>query len=388
MAARRRILHIIQNLNYGGMERLLADLVRGADSERFDCHILALQYLGHFSRGLEPYATLHVADPLSRGSMLWPRRLIHQIRGIRPDVVHTHSGVWYKASLAARRAGVGMLVHTEHGRSKPDPRQARFLDGLAARRTDVVVAVSEPLVEQLARTVVRGAAPIALIPNGVDTIAFRPSPDRGTLRDLLAIPEGVPILGSIGRLEKIKGFDIMLEAFARFRADWSGGAAPALVVVGDGSERPRLEALIEALGLEGAAHLMGWRDDIHELHSAFTLFTMSSRSEGTSISLLEAMSAGLCPVVTDVGGNAAVLGPELGHRLVPAEDPGALAVAWRSALADTPRREADARLARQRVEANFGIEATVRGYEALYAGGTMDEGAREAPRAGAKLSIK
>ena len=97
-----------------------------------------------------------------------------------------------------------------------------------------------------------------------------------------------------------------------------------------------------------------------------SIFTMGSRSEGTSVSLLEAMSAGLCPVVTNVGGNAAVLGPALQHRLVPPVNPDALAAAWTAALTDDARRAADARAARERVLAEFSVGAMVRGYAATY----------------------
>jgi glycosyltransferase involved in cell wall biosynthesis len=367
MERRIRVLHIVQSLNYGGMERLIADLVRRVDPDRFESHVLALQYLGRFSEGLDQFATLHVADPLPRYSMVWPGPLIRQIRRIGPDVVHSHSGVWYKGSLAARRAGVRRVVHTEHGRGKPDPWEARVLDGLASRRTDRVVAVSDVLAGQLAATVVRHPERIRVIRNGVDTLAYRPRPDRGAVRRELGLAPEIPILGSIGRLEQIKGFDVMLEAFAKLRSGWSGGPAPVLVVAGDGAERPRLAVRIGEHALQGEVHLLGWRDDVHALHESFTLYTMSSRSEGTSLSLLEAMSAGLCPVVTDVGGNAAVLGPELGHRLVPSEDAAALAAAWHDALLDRSRREQDSLAARRRVEEVFGIDAMVRAYETLYA---------------------
>lgn len=103
------------------------------------------------------------------------------------------------------------------------------------------------------------------------------------------------------------------------------------------------------------------------LHAAFTIFTQSSRSEGTSISLLEAMSAGLCPVVTDVGGNAYVLGPALRHRLVPSESPKALAAAWNNALREPRRRAEDAAAARRRIESEFALPVMVRAYENLYA---------------------
>src|SRR3954471_24606577 len=138
---RIRVLHVIANLNYGGMERVLSDIVTRCNRDRFESHVLCLQYLGRFSNGLERYAELHVAQPMTRFSMLRPAALTDQITRIAPDIVHTHSGVWYKASLAARMAKVNWLIHTEHGRRQPDTWPPRLVDGMAARRTDAVVAV-------------------------------------------------------------------------------------------------------------------------------------------------------------------------------------------------------------------------------------------------------
>jgi glycosyltransferase involved in cell wall biosynthesis len=363
---RTRVLHVIQNLNYGGMERLLADIVAEVSPERFESHVLVLDFFGRFAQGLEPHATLHRAGRMSPLSMVRPASLIRQIRAIAPDVVHTHSGVWYKISLAARGAGVPRLIHTDHGRASPDPLHARMLDSLAARRTDVVVAVSEALAQQLAATVVRGATPIEVVRNGVDTELHRPRADTGRIRLELGVGAEVPIVGSIGRLEPIKGYDVMVDAFARLLAQWPGGEAPRLVIAGDGSQRQRLLHAAREHGIAEQVHLLGWRDDVHDLHSAFTLFTMSSRSEGTSVSLLEAMSAGLCPVVTDVGGNAAVLGGALRHRLVPPEDPEALAAAWRDVLLRRDRSEQDGAAARQRVIEAFSLAAMVERYQQLY----------------------
>jgi glycosyltransferase involved in cell wall biosynthesis len=368
MVRRVRVLHVLQNLNYGGMERLVADIVRCADKEHVESHVLALQYLGRFADGLREHAVLHVAEPMSGWSMLHPARFTRAIRRIAPDVVHSHSGVWYKASLAARRAGVPRIVHTEHGRQTPDPWQARVVDRLASRRTDIVVAVSDAVATQLANTVVSDASRIRVVINGVDTDVYRRRPESGALRRELGIAPGVPIIGSIGRLERIKGYDIMVEAFARLSATWSDGPAPVLVLCGDGRERPALERLAHDRGVAHAVHFLGWRDDIHEMHAAFTIFTMSSRSEGTSVSLLEAMSAGLCPVVTDVGGNGAVVGDQLVHRLVPREQPDALAAAWRSALGDPARLRRDGCVARERVVQSFALDAMVRAYERLYVG--------------------
>ncbi len=365
---KRRVLHVIQNLNYGGMERLFADIVRLLDRDRFESHVLVLGYLGRFGEGLGAFATIHQATPMRRGSMIRPMALADQIRAIAPDIVHTHAGVWYKVTAAARMAGVPWIVHTEHGREYPDPLVARAIGWVASRRTDVVAAVSDVLAAHLAARVVARGTRLEVVRNGVDTDLYAPLPDNGVVRAALGITPDTPVLGSIGRLEPIKGYDVMIRAFVRLCDARDLQPAPVLVLAGDGSERGALEALARELGVADRVHFLGWRDDVRGLQRAFTLFTMASRSEGTSVSLLEAMSAGLCPVVTAVGGNPTVLGPALVHRLAPTEDPRALAAAWRAVLVDRAGLARDGATARARVEAAFGLRAMVERYAALYAG--------------------
>jgi polysaccharide biosynthesis protein PelF len=139
-----------------------------------------------------------------------------------------------------------------------------------------------------------------------------------------------------------------------------------LMFVGDGSERALIEATADRLGVREQVRVTGLVSDVSMYHPTLALFSLSSHSEGTSISLLEAMSAGVCPVVTDVGGNRACLGASLDHRLVPARDPAALAAAWLAALRDAGRRAVDARAARAHVERHFALRRTVARYMELY----------------------
>ena len=364
---RLRVVHIVQNLNYGGMERVLADIVGGLDPEQFEPHVLALEYLGRFAEGLERVATLHVAPAMTRWSMLHPAALSHWLRSLAPDVAHTHSGVWYKGSLAARRAGVQRVIHTEHGRHFPDPWSSRIVDRLASRRTDRTVAVSESVAAHLRSHVVADARRVVVIPNGIATADFAQAGDRLRLRGGLGIDENCLMIGSIGRLEPVKGYDVMLEAFAVLQRRWTSGKRILLVLAGDGSQRAALDAQAARLGISDSVRLLGWRDDVHDLHAGFDLFALTSRSEGMSISLLEAMAAGLCPVVTDVGGNGEVLGAELRDLLAPSEDPTAIAIAWERVLSDPGRRAASARVAQQRAREHFDVAQMVRQYERLYA---------------------
>ena len=361
---RLRLLHVIQNLNYGGMEKLMADLVRAIDRDRFESHVLTLVYKGRYSREMESFAPVHLAPPMSRLSLIRPAALAGFIRELGPDVVHSHSGVWYKAARAARMAGVPRVLHTEHGR-QPEGFLPRWLDRRAARLTDTVVAVSEPLRGYLVERLQFPEGRIEVVINGVDTEAFKPRPASGALWRELGLRPGQPIIGSVGRLEAVKGYENVIQAFAGLPSE--GPDAPVLVVAGEGAARPALEALIARLGLGQRVFLLGWRDDSTDLLAHFRCFAMGSWSEGTSVSLLEAMASGLPPVVTAVGGNLDVLGPELSDQAVRAGDAAAMTARLRRLLDPVTAAELGG-IARRRVVAAFGLGAMVERYQRLYAG--------------------
>ncbi len=366
MAERIRVLHIVQNLNFGGMERIIAELARRTDSSAFEVHVLALQYVGYFGENLERYATVHLHPPMSRWSMIRPSALAASIKSINPHVAHLHSGVWFKAARAAAIAGVPHVIYTDHGRQNPDPFIYRTLDRFAAGKTDIVVAVSEKL-EQDMRKFISGDVDLRVVANGVDTDLYAPTKVERTLPAEIGFDANRPIIGSVGRLEAIKGYEVMVDSFAKLLASYpSIQPKPFLVLIGDGSQRLSLEKQAQSLGISDHIAFLGWRSDIESLLHQFDLFSMSSHSEGTSVSLLESMSAGLCPVVTDVGGNRAVLGPDLAHRLAQPANPESLASNWADALQNPDKLAADSASARKRVVEHFGLDSMVKRYEALY----------------------
>ena len=298
--------------------------------------------------------------------MLWPRPLQQLLRSIAPDVVHSHSGAWYKTALAARRIRARAMVHTEHGRPGPESWTSRLTERIASRWTNVVIAVSATLADALS-AIVAPTCRVEAILNGVDTDVFSPGRSGNDWRDRLGLSPRTPVIGIIARLDPIKDFATLLEAVALLRRSWTASDPPVLVIAGDGPERANIAALVDKWALRGVVHSIGWVDAPVDLYPLFDVFTLSSRSEGTSIGLLEAMSCGVCPVVTAVGGNPAVLGPELSQLLVPAGAPLELANRWRSVLADRSSRLTLGRIGRERVRRLYSLDVMVQRYEALYA---------------------
>jgi glycosyltransferase involved in cell wall biosynthesis len=198
----------------------------------------------------------------------------------------------------------------------------------------------------------------------VDVDCFRPvHPDvRAAGRQALGFAEDDVVLGAVCRLDPIKGLDFMIRGLARIRT-----ARPRcrLVIVGEGPIRDELEALIASMRLEHAVTLLGWRSDVENLLPLLDAYVSTSISEGTSMTILEAMACGLPVIASDVGGNRRLIDSANGY-LFPVNDEAAFARAA-TAIADSPswRSELGAE-SRRRVESDFSVQRCVRQYELLY----------------------
>ena len=358
MTRRIRVLHVVRNLNDGGMERVVADLARTADPGVFDVHVMTLGQFGRFARDAGPHTALHRPPHMTRFSLVRPAALAGAVRRIAPNIVHAHSGTWYKTARASRLVGVP-VVYTDHGRHFPDPWSNRYLDRRAARITDRVVAVSRVLGDYLVARL--GVAPekIEVVPNGID---LRQLDARLAAVSVPARDDRI-VFGTVGRVERVKGYDVLLAALAQWPAD---APRATTLIAGDGSERRTLEALARRLDLGDRVRFVGWVEEPERFYQLLDAFVLPSRSEGTSISLLEAMAAGRPPIATDVGGNGDVLGDELREWLVRPGDPAAL-VAKMVAMARSAelRRQLGA-AARARILASYDLSRTAERYAEVY----------------------
>ena len=352
------ILYVILSLEIGGMEQVVADLIRHLDLEQFTPVVACLETLGPIAAelGKQEVAVVQVERMTPMLSFAYPGKLIKLMRDYRIDVVHVHSGCWHKAALAARFCGVRNVIYTEHGRIFPDSRAVMLLDRLYAPLTKHVVAVSTNLAAYLCSEVGISEKKISVIINGIDVERFQ------IARIPMVTTDNIHI-GIIARLAPVKNIATLVQAMAIVHQH---NPQLLLSIIGDGPERDFLESLVSELGLSSVVTFHGFRRDIPEVLREMDIFTLSSLSEGTSITLLEAMASGKPVVVTNVGGNPAIVEQGVNGLLVPAAEPDSLAQALLK-LADEPSlRQAMAAANINKVTELYSIQAMVRQYEALY----------------------
>jgi glycosyltransferase involved in cell wall biosynthesis len=307
------------------------------------------------------------ADPLRDARCL--ARLLSVFRSRSFAVVHTHSTkAGLLGRLAARAAGVPAVIHTVHGfpfRLDGRLRSRVFvaLERLVARAGDATICVGETLRAEVQGWRLPARQKLVTIYSGIDFAAYQRTRTPAETRRELGLGDAGPIIGSIGHLREAKAQRHLLDAIALLR---ERHPRIVLLLVGEGERRFELEEQIARLGLEGAARLLGERDDIADLLDVFDVFAMSSEWEGVGRALTEAMFWGLPVAVTSVNGvRDLVIDGETGLAVPPA-DPRALAEAIARLLAEPALGRRLGRAARARVSRMMGAQTMIDSIDDLY----------------------
>lgn len=349
-----RVCHVSMCLLTGGLERLLVEFGRNRNSERFETSFIALDQLGTPAEELQRqgHRVESVADSVS-GKLARLRKLTQIFRDGQFDVVHTHNTLpHFYGVVAAKLAGVPVVLNTQHGRGCGNGWKARLQFRLANRLSNRIVGVSEDAADLCRRDDVRSAGKTIAVWNGVDLDRFE---YHG--------PSSQPVAISVARLSPEKDFATLIRAVWILVKDCPDFR---LKIVGDGAERSNLEALVDELDLTEHVEFLGERSDVSSLLPQAGFFVSSSRTEGISLTLLEAMAVGLPVVTTRVGGNPEIVVDGKTGRLVDAESPEQLALAMRDLLSDREAWPVHGELGRQRVEQHFNVRSMVQQYEDLY----------------------
>lgn len=356
----------------GGAEKMLSYLAPALAAEGADVTVLTARPPGldvpeceeiPVAKGAGGLRVLRLATSRVRfvGTWLYMRSLRQWLETHPVDLAYVsmlkHDA--YVAVGVGRRRGFPVVLRPEGAGATGDiawqgwGRLGRTI-GRRCRQADAVVSISAAVTEELRRAGYAAERIIAL-PNGVPV----PAESWQCRDDWRRAPRAV----YVGRLAPEKGLDTLIAAWPEVRA-----AQPAarLTLVGEGSERRRLEAQVAALGLDGVVEMPGAAADPGELLRAADLFVLPSREEGMSIALLEAMALGMPLVASSVPGNRRLVQEFRHGRLVAPDDPGALARVILEQWSSFDRAMHMGRAARSRVAQEFSIAAVARRHMACF----------------------
>lgn len=337
----------------GGAETSLANLV-GAVARRIDAVVVGTDRSVVDRIASNRPGTPTVLLPVIGGK--WSVRAIvahaRAFRRLRPDVVHVNvnaTGASPWAILAARAAPGARVVAVEHLPHPIRRRRRRLLARVTSKLLAAHVAVGERSAGDTARFIGVPRASLRVIANGVPDVDLAPLPR----------PAAGPTVGSLGRLEKQKAYDVLVRALP-------GLPACTAVIVGEGREREPLVRLAESLGVSERLVLHGWSDEARRHLTTFDVFVLPSRSEGLPLALIEAMLAGLPVVASDVGDVREIVEEGITGLLVQPEDATGLTMALESLLRDPLLRSAMGERGRRRALDLFSVGAMASSFEALY----------------------
>jgi glycosyltransferase involved in cell wall biosynthesis len=366
-----RICHLINNLDVGGAERALVNIVKHLDPLRFSNEVISLIEPGAFGHDLRKNGIPLISLGMRRGrpTLSGFVKLVRHLHESKPTILQT----WlYHSDL------IGTVAHhfapstrllwnlrcTDIADSPGSTRLlwiARLLARMS-RRPNAIIVNSERGKIFHEKMGYRPRRWIEL-PNGVDTQQFRPRFNmREKLRALLGIQTQGPVIGIVARYHPMKDHATFLQAAAKFSRDYPD-ARFVLCGTDCDSRNENLNRLISDAGLGDRVILLGVRDDMETVYPAFDLVTLCSTfGEGFPNTLIEAMACGIPCVATDVGASKEII-EDIG-LMVPPRDPTALAQAWKSML--TGPIETLAIKARKRVVELHRITRVSQLYETAY----------------------
>lgn len=351
-----KIAHVVDSMEVGGAETLVTQLCRLQRRQGHDPRIYAIGALGVLGERMlnegfvvKPNVGHHLADST--------RSFFRAFREFRPQVVHLHNPTpTIYAAAAARMAGASGVISTRHSLLAPPHNRVMELKyAFAARFCDWVAGICDATTANVRAMHTVPPRKIVRIYNGSDPVPR-------------TLPENCPsksgfTLVYVGRLEPIKNHPLLLNAF---RAALSTSPDLRLWMVGDGSERSRLEKLTSDLGISEQVTFWGQQMNVAPFFSAADAFIMSSHSEGLPMSLLQAFSLGVPAIVTAVGGMAEVVRVAKAGLSVPPGDADAMSTAILRLSADAEEREQFSRNARVAFESQFSLQTMADAYMNLY----------------------
>ena len=294
-------------MRIGGTEQVIKNLIEGSDKDLFDTSIFCIeQPLGPFGQMLLEKGIVIDSAQRREGFDIKLINTIRQyIKKANIDVLHCHQYTpWVYGALAAIGTG-SKVIFTEHGRFYPDRTswKRKVVNPILNLLTYKITAISKATKQALIDYEYLPESRIEVIYNGIQPLKKDTEQTR-LLKQKLHLSPSTRILGTIARLDPIKNHSMMFKAFKLVLKEHPDSV---LLLVGDGEERENLEQLVDELGIRKNVIFTGYIPSPQHFLDCMDIFLLPSLSEGTSMTLLEAMSLSKPCVVTDAGGNPEII---------------------------------------------------------------------------------
>ena len=358
-----RILHIIESLEFGGAEKVVVSLANSMAGTQ-QVSICCVKTIGALAVELDKRIDVFCMNKPEGNDYLLPFRLARILRRNNYDVVHTHNwGVFLEGGLAGMLAKTPALIHTVHGpyAKYPDTPVARikltlrhFLERVLASRFRRIATVSDAIADYVVNDIAIDQEAVLTVHNGI--------PISGGAAFAQSGGDDVVFI-TVGRLAAIKNHELMVRAL---REVLDTGTRVRLLIVGDGPERERIERCLREHQLQDKVSLLGFRSDVGEILSGADVFLMTSRYEGISIAMLEAMRAGLPVIATRVGGVPETVRDGTTGLLVGPDDLPGLVQAMLRLARSKPLRQEMGRRGREFLTEEFSLAQMSARYLKLY----------------------
>jgi len=363
------ILHLLNNFADSSITRIVLDLVRNLGSRDYTWHVGGLSDIGDLR---DEFCGLGVDTVVCGGAGAGLSGTLRHIREYvkehRIEIVHSHTPrtlLTLRMALGKRRGP--LHVATKHILNSPGDRRWGLLYSLADRlllyNPTHLVAVSGRVMRGIMACPGMNAKRVSLIRNAVDSAPYCVPQQREPCRAEFGLTHGQILIGTSGRIEKVKRYDLLLQGYAKV---YTVFPESRLMIAGEGSLRRQLEALAHDLGIGDAVIWTGFRKDIPRLLAAMDIYVMSSMNEGLSLSILEAMAAGKPVVITDVGGARELVKDHETGLLIPPGSAEEIAVALLTLLEEPAKTLELARKGREYVVREFGQQRMMESYGRLY----------------------
>ncbi len=359
-------MHVVLDMDLGGLQRIVNLLIKRMNYERFEPYLCCLDRGGLFCDEFtcdDVHSSVLGRRP-GPFDMKMFRKLIKILKGSKIDIIHSHNGCSLYAAMAGKVCGIQGIIHTDHGRLVPDRKTAIWEDRIASLMMDRFVSVSNQLTEYLTKTVKVNEKILCTIVNGIDTDRFVPiaHEKREEKRVKLNLNVNARIIGTVCRLDPIKNLKLLIDSVPVILQKIPDCQ---VVIVGDGPDEKNLRDQASRLNLNSKVIFTGRVTDIEKVMPIFDLYVNTSVSEGTSMTILEAMSCGLPVIASDVGGNAALVDTS-GGALFPSGQADMFQNSVINILSNPTMLREMGEKSRRKVKSRFSFDHVVEQYENLY----------------------